>query len=418
MSLPPDPADPLDEYQPTLRFVALMGAMAALGAVTVDMYLPSLPTVAADLGTTDAAAQFTISGVLLGAALGQLIVGPLSDRFGRRRPALIGLGLHVVASVACALAPAIGLLVVLRVLQGVGNSAASITAMAVIRDRLTGGPAARVLSRLMLVIGLAPLLAPTAGGLIAGVAGWRAVFVVLAVLGLGLMVIVWRFLPETLPPERRATAGLLGALRGYRTLLADRQFVAMAILPGLAMGALISYVAASPFVFQVGFGLSEQQFALLFALNGIALVLGSQVNAALVRRVALVRVLRLAVPLAVLVAGVLFAVAATGAGGLLGLLAPLSLLLMLLGIVLPDAAAMALERQGRRAGSAAALIGAGQSGLAGLVSPLVGLLGGDAFAMALTILASMGAGLAVFALATPAYRRGGGWRTLSGHEDR
>lgn len=393
-------------YHPTPQFVALMGAMAALGAMTVDMYLPSLPDVAADLGTSDAAAQFTISGVLIGAALGQIIVGPLSDRFGRRRPALIGLAVHVVASLLCMIVPAIGPLILLRMLQGVGNSAASITAMAVIRDRLTGGPAARVLSRLMLVIGLAPLLAPTIGGLIAGAAGWRAVFGVLAALGLALAVVVWRFLPETLPPERRATEGLGGALRGYRSLLADRHFVALAVLPGLAMGALISYVAGSPFVLRVGYGLSENQFALIFALNGIGLVLGAQVNAALVKRVAPIRIVRVALPITLVLALVLLAVAVTGAGGLLGILVPLWLLLSVLGLIPPNASAMALGRHGERAGTAAALIGAMQAGVAGLISPLVGALGGDAVAMAIAVLVSVASAFAVLAIATPAYRRG------------
>ncbi len=399
-------ADRRAAYHPSAAFVALLGAMTALGAMTVDTYLPSLPTVAADLGTTDTAAQFTISGVLLGAALGQLLVGPLSDRFGRRRPALVGLGLHVVASLLCMMVPSIGGLIVLRMVQGVGNSAAAITATAVIRDRLTGGPAARVLSRLFLVIGLAPLLAPTVGGFVAGVAGWRAVFGVLAALGLGLAVVVWRFLPETLPPERRTAAGLGGALRGYRRLVADRRFVALAVLPGLSLGALISYVVGSPFVIQVGYGLTAHQFALVFALNGVGFVLGSQVNARLVRQVAPIRIVRVALPLGLGIAAVLLVVAATGAGGLVGLLVPLWFLLAVIGLIPPNASAMALSRHGERAGAAAALIGFAQSGIAGLVSPLVGFLGGDAVAMAVMILASIGAALVVLAVATPAYRAG------------
>lgn len=386
-------------------FVALLGTMAALGAVTVDMYLPSLPTVAAELGTTDAAVQLTISGVLLGAALGQLLVGPMSDRFGRRGPALAGIGLHVLASLLCVVAPTIGLLIALRVLQGVGNSAAGITAMAVIRDRLTGGPAARVISRLMLVIGVAPLFAPTLGGLIAGVAGWRAVFGVLAAFGLVLGVVVWRWLPETLPPARRTTAGVGGALRGYRSLLRDRHFVALAVIPGLAMGALISYVAASPFVLQVGYGLSAQQFALLFAVNGAGLVIGSQVNASLVRRVAPIRIARVALPLALLAALAMLGFAVTGAGGVVGLLVPLWAILFLLGFITGNASAIAMTRHGERAGTAAAVIGAAQAGVAGLVSPLVGALGGDAVAMATTILGSIFAAAFVLAVATPAYRR-------------
>jgi DHA1 family bicyclomycin/chloramphenicol resistance-like MFS transporter len=377
--------------------------MAALGAVTVDMYLPSLPTVAAELGTSDAAVALTISGVLLGAALGQLLVGPMSDRFGRRRPALVGIALHVVASLLCMLAPTIGMLIALRFVQGVGNAAAGITAMAVIRDRLTGGPAARVISRLMLVIGVAPLFAPTVGGLIAGVAGWRAVFGVLAVLGLALGVAVWRFLPETLPPARRTTAGVGGALRGYRALVADRHFLALAVIPGLTMGALISYVVGSPFVLQVDYGLTAHQFALVFAVNGLGLVAGAQVNAAIVHRVAPMRIVRVALPLTLVAAGALLGFAISGVGGVLWILVALWVILFLIGFIAGNASAIALGRHGERAGTAAAVIGATQAGVAGLVSPLVGMLGGDAVALALVILGSLLAATLVLAIATPAY---------------
>ena len=385
--------------------VGLLGSMAALGAVTVDIYLPSLPAVAADLGTSAAAVQLTISGVLLGAALGQLIMGPLSDRFGRRRPALAGIGLHVVASILCVVAPTIGLLIGLRMVQGFGNAAATITAMAVIRDRLSGGPAARVISRLMLVIGVAPLFAPTLGGLIAGAAGWRAVFVVLAVFGAVLWLAVWRWLPETLPPERRATAGVRAALRGYRSLLGDRQFLALAVIPGLGMGALISYVVGSPFVLQEGFGLTAQQFALVFAVNGMALVIGAQVNAALLRRTAPIRILRVALPLVVAAGFALLAFAVTGVGGALGILGSLWLMLFLLGFIMGNASAMALTLRGDRAGTAAAVIGATQAGIAGLVSSLVGLLGGGAVAMSMVILGSLATALLFLVGGTLANRR-------------
>lgn len=382
--------------------------MAALGAMSVDMYLPSLPTVAADLGTSAAAAQFTISGVLIGAALGQLLMGPLSDRFGRRGPALVGIGLHIVASILCVVVPNIEALIALRMIQGVGNSAASITAMAVIRDRLTGGPAARVLSRLILVIGVAPLLAPTVGGLIADVGGWRSVFSVLAALGVALLVVVWRFLPETHPVERRSTGGLPDALRGYRSLLADRHFLALAVLPGLAMGSVMSYVAGAPFVLQIGYGLTATQFALIFALNGAGGILASQINAALVKRVAPIRVLRVMLPATVAVSAVVLTVAATGAGGLIGLLVPLWVLMAIVIFVPPNATALAMTRRGERAGTAAALIGSLQAGIAGLVSPVVGLLGGDAPAMATVMAASLLTALIVVVVATPAYHRGGG----------
>jgi DHA1 family bicyclomycin/chloramphenicol resistance-like MFS transporter len=400
-----DPGAPTTSPAFRPAMIGLLGSMTALAAVTVDMYLPSLPTVAADLGTSAARVQLTISGVLLGAALGQLLIGPLSDRFGRRRPALAGIGLHVVASLLCIVAPTIGLLIGLRVAQGVGNAAATITAMAVIRDRLSGGPAARVISRLMLVIGVAPLFAPTLGGLIAGVAGWRAVFAVLALFGLALWVAVWRWLPETLPPARRTTAGVGEAVRGYRSLLSDRQFLALAVIPGLAMGALISYVLGSPFVLQEGFGLTAHQFALVFAVNGMALVIGSQVNAALLRRVTPIGILRVALPLVVTSGLVLLGFAVTGAGGLVGIIAPLWVMLFLLGFIMGNASAVALSRRGDRAGTAAAVIGATQAGVAGLVSSMVGLLGGGAVAMASVIVMSLGTALLVLVLATLATRR-------------
>jgi len=404
---PPTPAD----YRPNAKYVLLLGLMCALPAVSSDIYLPSLPDVARDLGTTQTAVQLTMTGVLVGGAVGQLVVGPLSDRFGRRRPVLVGIALHIVISLLCAVAPGIGALIALRVVQGFFNAAATVVAIAVIRDRFVGSDASRLLSRLMLVIGVAPLFAPSVGGLIAGQWGWRAVFVALALFGVALWVVVWRRLPETLPPERRRAAGLRTALGGYGVLLRDQHFVAIAVLPGLGMAVLMSYVVGSPFVFQEGYGLSANQFALLFAANGVALVGGAQINASLVRRVAPIRILRVALPLLVAVAFVLLAVILTGAGGLFGLLAVLWVMLGLIQLLPPNASAIALTRHGAMAGTAAAFIGAMQAGIAGVVSPLVGVLGGDARAMGLVMVGSTVTALLVLALATPAYRRGG-WLRL------
>lgn len=390
---------------PSARFVLLVGAMAALPAVTTDMYLPSLPVVVSELDTSPALVQATITGVLVGGAVGQLLVGPLSDRFGRRRPVLVGVALHVLASLLCVVAAGIVPLLALRVVQGIGNAAATTTAMAVIRDRYSGATASAILSRLMLVIGLAPLLAPLAGSLVADLAGWRAVFGVLAALGAGLAAVVWRFLPETLPPARRRTDGPAGVLGGYGVLVRDRQFLALAVLPGLGLGALMCYVAGSPFVFQEQYGLSEAQFALLFAVNGIGLVLGSQVNASLVRRFAPLQLMRVGVPVALGLALFLLLVAARDLGGLVGLTVPLWLLITVNAVLPPNASALALSRHGERAGAAAAVIGALQAGIAGAVSPLVGLLGEDGVAMATVILGVMAVALLVLATGTPAYRR-------------
>lgn len=399
MSLPNAPS----QFSP--RFVALLGFIAALGAVSMDMYLPSLPAVAEDLGTTAAAVQFTISGVLIGGALGQLLMGPLSDRYGRRRPALFGIALHVIASLACMVAPTIEVLIVMRMLQGIGNSAATVTAMAVIRDRLVGGPAARVLSRLMLVIGVAPLLAPSLGGLIAGFGGWRAVFAALALFGVVLGIAVYRLLPETLPPERRTSSGARSVLRGYRSVLRDREFMALALLPALGMSTILSYVSGAPFVLQLQFGLSPQQFALVFAANGLGGIVASQVNASLVQRFEPLAILRIAIPAVLALSAVFLLVAVTGAGGVAALLVALWLLMSSVMFIPANATALALSRHGERAGTAAAMLGALQAGMAGVVSPLVGVFGGDAVAMALVITAVLAVAFIVLAVATPAYRR-------------
>ncbi len=404
-------ASPADApaYRPDARHVLLLGAMCALPALSTDIYLPSLPDVARDLGTSAAAVQLTMTGMLIGGAVGQLVIGPLSDRFGRRAPVLVGVALHVVVSLLCAVAPSIVPLVALRVAQGFFNASATVVAMALIRDRFVGSDASRLMSRLMLVIGVAPLFAPSLGGLIAGQWGWRAVFVVLALLGVGLWVVVALRMPETLPAERRRPSGVRTALAGYRHLLRDRHFVALAVLPGLTMAVLMTYVVASPFVLRVGYGLSEQEFALLFAANGVGLVLGAQVNATLVRRVAPIRILRVAVVLTVVLTALLLVVALTGVGGMWSMVVVLWLVLALVNFAPPNATAIALGRHGTMAGTAAAFIGSLQAGTGGVVANLSGVLGGGAVAMAGVMLGAAVVALAVLALATPAFRRGGAW---------
>ncbi|NNH08209.1 multidrug effflux MFS transporter [Cellulomonas fimi] len=402
-------APPAPAFRPDYRYVLLLGMMCALPAISTDIYLPSLPDVARDLQTSATAAQLTMTAMMIGGAVGQLVIGPLSDRFGRRRPVMVGVALHVVTSVLCAVAPAIVPLIGLRAMQGFFNASATVVAMAVIRDRFVGSDASRLMSRLMLVIGVAPLFAPSIGGVIAGQAGWRAVFLALALFGVVLWVVVWRRLPETLPAERRRTGGLRTALAGYRSLLRDRHFVALAVMPGLGVAVLMSYVVASPFVLREGYGLSEHEFSLLFAVNGIGLVAGAQVNAALVRRVAPIRIVRVVLPVSLALTVVLLVLAVTGAGGLWALLVAQWLILALVNFVPPNASALALSRHGEIAGTAAAFIGASQAGVSGLVSPLSGLLGGDAVAMAAVMVGSSLLALLVLALATPAYRRGGGW---------
>ncbi|WP_432544370.1 multidrug effflux MFS transporter [Kineococcus sp. SYSU DK002] len=386
----------------TVGLVVLLGAMAALGAVTIDLYLPSLPEVAVDLGTTEARTQLTITGVLVGAGLGQLVVGPLSDAFGRRKPAAAGFCVYVVATLLCAIAPNLPALVAFRVLSGVGASAGAVIGMAVIRDLFTGPAASRLQSRLVLVIGVAPLLAPTVGGAIAVHTGWRPVLALLAVAGLGVLLAVWRKLPET-RPELRDTAAqaraederapvtpprrqrVLRTFTGYGALLRDRRFLALALMPGLAMATIMAYVSTSVFVLQDGFGLTGTGFAVYFAVNGTALIGGTQVNAAVVERFGSARLLRVGV-LAALVFGLALAASLLARTDQLLLFAvPLYLLLLSLGLIMPNAVTLALEPYGDSAGAAAALVTALQSGVGGLVGVLVGVLGGDEHATGLVV---------------------------------
>ncbi|MDO8106934.1 multidrug effflux MFS transporter [Isoptericola sp. b441] len=392
-------------------FVMLIGSFTLLPAMSTDMYLPSLPQVATDLGTTAAGAQFTITGMVLGGAAGQLIVGPLSDRVGRRKPALVAVSGHVLISLLCAIAPSIGVLAGLRLLQGFFAASGIVTAIAVVRDRYTGSEVARLMSRLMLVIAAAPMLAPSIGTVVAGQWGWRAVFLVLAGVGGALLVFALLRLPESLPPERRQRHGVGALARGYLDLLRDKRFRALAVLPGMAQAVVISYVAGSPFVLREQFGLSGGQFSLVFALGGASLVAGSQLNAGLVRRISPSRLLRVGAPAMAGSSAVLVVMVVGGVGGVLGLLVPLWCALFALGFVTSNASALALSRHGERAGTAAATIGALQSGVAGSVSPLVGLLGGDAVAMTSVILGTAVVALLVLGLATPIYRRQG-WVAL------
>ena len=389
----------------------MLGALAALPAVTTDMYLPSLPAVAEDLRASQAAVQFTLSGMLLGGGVGQLVIGPLSDRFGRRLPLIVGITLHVVISMLCSIAPDIGTLIVLRVLQGFFNAAAAVVAIAVIRDRFVGSDAARLLSRLMLVIGVAPLFAPTVGQAIAGVWHWRAVFYALALIGAVLVVIVWRFMPETLPAERRRPGHVRHVAGGYWLLLRDKRFMSLAVIPGLGLGVIMSYVVGSPFVFQDEYGLSQAQFALVFALNGVALVLSAQVNATLVRRVSPARLLRAASIAQLLFAILLVGIAVTGFGGVIGLIAGLWLVLGTQGMIPANASVLALNTYGHMAGTSAAVIGALQSGVAGIVSPLVGVLGGNAVSMSVVMIGAVALTVVVLLVGTPVFRKGG-WEAL------
>lgn len=385
-----------------LGLVLLLGLLSALGPLTIDMYLPSLPTIAGDLQATAAAVQLTLTGTLVGLGLGQLLVGPLSDAVGRRIPLLAGVGVHVLASALCVVAPNLAVLGTLRLLQGLGAAAASVVAMAVVRDLFTGLAAAKLLSRLMLVIGVAPILAPTIGGLVLNWTSWRGVFVVLTLTGAAIMTATALLLPETLAAGQRRTGGVLGTARDYGRLFTDRVYVGLTLVVGLAMASLLAYVSGSSFVFQEEFGMSEQQFAYVFAGGAVGLIAATQLNVRLLRRFTPQRILIVALLAGLLAGAVLLVDARTGFGGLAGILVPLWAALATVGLAMPNAPALALSRHGDAAGTAAALLGAVQFGVGALAAPLVGALGVGAEAMAAVVLLGMvAANLALWLVVRP-----------------
>ena len=269
-----------------VRFVLVLGALIAIGPLTIDTYLPALPSITRDLAASESAVQGTLTGILLGMGLGQLLVGPLADAIGRRRPLIAGLALHIAASVFCAFAPTIELLTVGRAIQGLGNAAVAVVSMAMVRDLFAGSAAATMLSRLMLVMGLAPVLAPTLGGFILQLTSWRGVFVILAVAGVLMVTLASFALRETLPVERRRPLAFRPVLATYASLLRDRTFVGLVLISGLMFATLFSYIGGSSFVLQDIYGLSVAQFGLAFGLNSLGFLTGSQLNPFLLKRFA------------------------------------------------------------------------------------------------------------------------------------
>lgn len=385
-----------------LLVTLVLGGLTALPPLSMDMYLPALPEVTEVLRAPAATVQLTLTACLAGMALGQLVVGPMSDRWGRRRPLLIGMIVYVLATAVCALAPSAGLLIGFRLLQGLAGAAGIVIARAVVRDLYDGVEMARFFSTLMLISGVAPIVAPLIGGQILRITDWRGVFYVLTGVGLVLTLVVWRFLHESLPPERRHSGGVGEALRTMRGLLADRVFTGYMLAGGLAFAVLFAYISASPFVVQEIYGASPQTFSLLFGLNSVGLVAVGQINGRLlVGRVSLDKVLGWGLGI-ILLASVALLVMTTGVLGEPGLpavAAGLFVLMSAMGLAMPNTQAQALMRTPHAAGSASALLGTSSFLIGAVASPLVGIAGeGTAVPMAVVQVACAVGAVACFLL--------------------
>jgi DHA1 family bicyclomycin/chloramphenicol resistance-like MFS transporter len=362
--------------RPAARLLVLLGALSTFGPLSMDMYLPGLPELTRDLDAPAWAAQMTITTCMAGLAAGQLVAGPLSDRLGRRRPLLAGLTAYAVTSALCALAPTIWALLVVRLVQGLAGAAGIVIARAVVRDRYEGSSAARVYSLLMLVSGLAPILAPLVGGQLLHVTDWRGVFVALAGVGAALLLATALWLEESLDSERRHGGGVAATLRVFGSLLRDRGFVGIVAAMALSFSAMAVYIGGSSFVLEDVYGMSPQLFSLTFAFNAAGIIAASQLGGRFVERVGPRALLDAGVRLSAL-GGLGLLASVVGGAGLAGVLPSLFLIVATMGLVLPNSTALALHDHPRVAGSASALFGVAQFGLGGAVAPLAGVAGGD-----------------------------------------
>ncbi len=350
------------------------------------MYLPGLPSIAREFGVETAAAQQTLSTFFIGLAVGQLIYGPLSDRLGRRRPLLVGCALYALACLGCVVAPSLNALILLRLAMALGACAGMVITRSVVRDLFDQRESARMYSMLVLVMGLAPILAPLVGGQLLLYWGWRVIFLVLSGFGVLCFALVYFGLAESLPAARRTHQGLGAVLRSYGGLLGDGRYIGYTVAGGLASAAMFAYISGSPFVFIELNGVPPERFGLLFGINAFGLIAASQLNRWLLERYSGGQILVTAVAVTAVSSVLLAVAAATGLGGFPGMLVLLFFCIASTGLVGPNTTAGAMAPYARQAGSASAMLGAIQFGLGATASALVGLLfNGTALPMAATI---------------------------------
>lgn len=366
------------------RLILILGALSAFGPLSLDMYLPSLPALARDMDTSASQAQLSLTFCLLGLALGQLLAGPLSDVRGRRGPLLASLAVYFAASLACVYSPGIWVFCALRLVQGLAGAAGIVLSKAVVRDMYTGTELTRCFAMLMLVNGAAPVLAPVLGAQLLSWTSWRGVFLILAAIGAVMLASVWLWLPETLPRERRARGGLPHTLSAFRSLLQDRRFVGLALSQGFMYAAMFAYIAGSPFVLQELYGVSPQVFSLVFAVNGLGIILAGQTAGKLAGRVREERLFAAGIGMG-LVGGLGLLVSILADAGLAAILCCLFLVVSSIGIASTSGTSLAMEHYGHAAGSASALLGLVSFIAGGIVSPLVGL-GGQGTALPMGVL--------------------------------
>lgn len=408
VDLPALSTEPPREH-PTKRTLLLLGTLTAYGAVSIDLYLPAMPDIGRVLGVDSGAVQHTMAAFFIGMAIGQLIYGPLSDRIGRRPLLIFGAALYTLASVLCALAPTIEWLVAGRFVQALGACSGVVLARAIVRDRFDHQDSARIFSLLMLVLGVAPIVAPTLGGWLVTVVGWRGIFGALAMFGVVTLVIVVLRLPESRSAQTAALARSEHVVESYLAMLGNRRFAGFLLTGAFNGAALFGYISNAPDLLINQLHFNIVQFGWLFALLAVAVIGSGQVNRMLLRYFASIDILVIASLVGVLTGALLLGVAVSGFGGRWLLLTVLFAALASYGFISTNTTAAALSVDPQRAGTASALIGAGSFACGALASLLAGAFNnGTPVPMAVVMAGAMAiSALALFALARPHRAR---WR--------
>lgn len=388
--------------------IAVLGFLSAVTPLSIDMYLPSLPTLAGELGTTSSMAQISVSTFFFGLALGQLLYGPLSDRFGRRPALALGFGLYLVASLACALTRSIEMLIVARAVQGLGAAASPSAGRAIIRDHWSGNAAARAMSFVMMVMSVAPLVAPLLGGQVLAWLGWRAIFWILAGFAVAALGMVALALPETNGPVRRGDVRMGAVYRIYGQVLADPRALAWLVCGGLVSASMFAYITSAPFLYIELFGVDPQLFGFYFGLNIIGMVLGNLVNGRLVSRFGYRRMME-AGTLVLLLASVALALATgAGFGSLPVMVACLFFAVGVVAMASANAVTGLLDLYPRHAGACSALFGLAQYGLGALAGFAAGAFYTRTPLAMAWIMAACGAGACAACLVLEKYASGRG----------
>ncbi|MDD2053157.1 multidrug effflux MFS transporter [Pseudomonas putida] len=368
-----------------LRTILILGALSAFAPLAIDFYLPGFPAMAAALGTDEQHIQLTLAVYFLGLSIGQLAYGPVADRFGRRVPLLVGVVLFTLASLACAFAPNLETLIAARFIQALGGCAGMVISRAIVSDKCDAVGSAKVFSQLMLVMGLAPILAPMLGGVLVNLYGWQSIFIALTLFSALAATAVALGLPESMPADQPRLP-LSGALRQYGRLLSDRVFLGHALTGGIAIAGMFAYIAGSPFVFIQLYGVPAEHYGWLFGSNAAGFILVAQVNARLLSKRGPAFLLSRFVWVYLAAGLVLLAISSLQPAALWPLLVPLFICISSLGCIMPNASACAMSGQGARAGSASAMLGCLQFSVAAGAASLVGVLhDGTAVPMALVM---------------------------------